>query len=211
MSAARRYAERERRGEASLRDALRAAAAEQLVLTPTHRGSRSSGDACGEPRLPALPARARCAAAARGGYAWVRRRPGATPCAFRARPCWPASSQAARAGRATSLRNRGALALTALAVALARPHATVAVPVERASVVLVTDVSRSMRATDVEPTRLDAARGRPRRSSSGCRTSCEWARWRSRAPRIPCFLRPTTATGFGCTWRPRRGRKHRDR
>ena len=46
-----------------------------------------------------------------------------------------------------------------LALALARPHATVAVPVERASVVLVTDASRSMLATDVEPSRMDAARG----------------------------------------------------
>jgi Ca-activated chloride channel family protein len=52
-----------------------------------------------------------------------------------------------------------ALALVALALALARPHATVAVPVERASVVLVTDASRSMLATDVEPSRMDAARG----------------------------------------------------
>ncbi len=51
-----------------------------------------------------------------------------------------------------------ALALATLAVALARPEATVAVPVERASVLLVTDVSGSMRATDVEPSRLDAAR-----------------------------------------------------
>ena len=51
-----------------------------------------------------------------------------------------------------------ALALAALALALARPHATVAVPVERASVVLVTDASRSMLATDVEPSRMDAAR-----------------------------------------------------
>ena len=51
-----------------------------------------------------------------------------------------------------------ALALAALALALARPQTTVAVPVERASVVLVTDVSRSMEAVDVQPTRLDAAR-----------------------------------------------------
>ncbi len=48
-------------------------------------------------------------------------------------------------------------ALTAGAVALARPQATVAVPVERASVVLVTDSSRSMLAEDVEPNRLHAA------------------------------------------------------
>jgi len=51
-----------------------------------------------------------------------------------------------------------ALALAALALSLARPQRTVQVPVERASVVLVTDVSRSMSATDVSPTRLEAAR-----------------------------------------------------
>lgn len=51
-----------------------------------------------------------------------------------------------------------ALALAALALSLARPQRTTAVPVQRASVVLVTDVSRSMSATDVSPTRLEAAR-----------------------------------------------------
>jgi Ca-activated chloride channel family protein len=51
-----------------------------------------------------------------------------------------------------------ALALAALLVSIARPQRTVAVPVERATVVLVTDVSRSMSATDVSPTRLEAAR-----------------------------------------------------
>ena len=91
-------------------------------------------------------------------YRWIRRRPARYAVRFpgtpvlgelvRARPSWRRHLPAAIA----------LLALAALAVALARPRATVAVPVERASVVLVTDVSRSMRATDVEPTRLDAAR-----------------------------------------------------
>jgi Ca-activated chloride channel family protein len=51
-----------------------------------------------------------------------------------------------------------AAALAALAIALARPEATVAVPIQQASVLLVTDTSGSMQADDVEPTRLDAAR-----------------------------------------------------
>jgi Ca-activated chloride channel family protein len=49
------------------------------------------------------------------------------------------------------------LALAGLVTALARPEATVAVPIERASVVLVTDTSGSMDATDVAPSRLAAA------------------------------------------------------
>ncbi|MGB2710890.1 MAG: VWA domain-containing protein [Conexibacter sp.] len=50
----------------------------------------------------------------------------------------------------------GALAL--LAMALAKPQRTVALPIERASIMLVTDHSRSMMATDVDPDRLTAAK-----------------------------------------------------
>jgi Ca-activated chloride channel family protein len=51
-----------------------------------------------------------------------------------------------------------ALALVALILAAAQPQRTVAVPIERASIVLATDVSGSMTATDLEPSRLVAAK-----------------------------------------------------
>jgi Ca-activated chloride channel family protein len=66
------------------------------------------------------------------------------------------------AGGGTSWRGRvpSALALAALAslaLALARPHVSYSAPVEQASLMLVTDHSGSMAATDVQPTRLAAA------------------------------------------------------
>ena len=54
-------------------------------------------------------------------------------------------------------------ALAVLALALARPHTTVAVPREQAAIVLVNDVSRSMLATDVDPSRMEAARSAAQR------------------------------------------------
>lgn len=49
------------------------------------------------------------------------------------------------------------LAVAGLCVALARPHRSTLVPAEDATVVLVVDVSGSMQAKDVKPTRLGAA------------------------------------------------------
>jgi Ca-activated chloride channel family protein len=55
------------------------------------------------------------------------------------------------------------LALATLCVALARPHRSTLVPSDRATVILVVDVSGSMRATDVKPSRLGAAQEAVRR------------------------------------------------
>ena len=49
------------------------------------------------------------------------------------------------------------LALTALCLALARPHVKTSVLKDQATVILVIDVSGSMQAKDVKPTRLLAA------------------------------------------------------
>src|SRR4051812_16822607 len=59
------------------------------------------------------------------------------------------------------------LALAVLIVAAAKPQKTVAVPVERASIMLATDVSGSMEATDVKPSRLVAARRAARNFVNG--------------------------------------------
>jgi Ca-activated chloride channel homolog len=56
-----------------------------------------------------------------------------------------------------------ALALAALIVALARPERTVAAPQRAATVMMVTDVSGSMNATDVDPDRLTAAQNAARK------------------------------------------------
>lgn len=79
--------------------------------------------------------------------------PALTPSVAPTRPGWR------RHGPALAM----ALALAVLVIAAARPQRTVAVPVERAQVMLVTDVSGSMTATDVAPNRLIAARNAAQR------------------------------------------------
>jgi Ca-activated chloride channel family protein len=53
-------------------------------------------------------------------------------------------------------------AVAGMAVAMARPERTVAVPIEKASVMLITDTSNSMIADDVDPDRLTAAQNAAR-------------------------------------------------
>jgi Ca-activated chloride channel family protein len=55
------------------------------------------------------------------------------------------------------------VALAVMLVGFARPHATISVPREEATVMLAVDVSRSMTAPDVRPTRLRAAQAAARR------------------------------------------------
>ena len=51
------------------------------------------------------------------------------------------------------------LAMIAAIVAIARPSAVITLPSQQQTIILAIDVSRSMRATDVEPNRIVAAQG----------------------------------------------------
>ena len=91
--------------------------------------------------------------------AWIARRQRVRRYAIRV----PAASSAALAvGRVPAWRPFVPMtlllaSLAALVVALAKPEHTVAVPIEKATIMLVTDHSRSMESDDVQPDRLAAA------------------------------------------------------
>lgn len=93
------------------------------------------------------------------GYLWLdaRRR--------RAAAQYPALRMAGAAGKVIANWRRhvapvlALLALTALIVAIARPQAVLVLPSRIETVVLVIDLSGSMRAQDVKPSRLRAAQG----------------------------------------------------
>lgn len=92
------------------------------------------------------------------GYVWWQRRPSRYAVAFPNLDVLQAV-----VGRTTPWRRHIVVALlvaalTLLCASVARPHLTLLVPSERATVVLALDVSGSMRADDVAPNRLEAAR-----------------------------------------------------
>ena len=91
-------------------------------------------------------------------YAARARRERAATRAFAAPPVAPSALPRRAGWRRHAPVGLVGLALTALLVSLARPTAVVAVPAEQASIVLATDVSGSMQATDVAPSRLRAAK-----------------------------------------------------
>lgn len=95
-------------------------------------------------------------------YLGVQRRRGREAAAF-ANPALLPNLLTSRPGWRRHLPPALALAaLAALVVALARPQRTVAAPQRVATVMMVTDVSGSMNATDVQPDRLTAAVGAAR-------------------------------------------------
>ena len=55
-----------------------------------------------------------------------------------------------------------ALALTVLVVGMARPMTTIKTPQREGTVILAIDVSNSMRADDIKPTRIEAAKAAAR-------------------------------------------------
>jgi Ca-activated chloride channel family protein len=91
-------------------------------------------------------------------YVWMQRRPPRHPVAY---PNVPALAAAMRRGGRVRRHLPPALfllAMTAVLVALARPVAPLAVPSTKVAVMLSMDVSRSMLAQDVPPTRMEAAK-----------------------------------------------------
>ena len=118
-----------------------------LAARPRRPAQGAGRPAAGElpgAALPALPSLA--VPLALGAYALARRRRRRYAVRFTGAPTLAALVDAVPAWRRHLPAALFAAALAALALALARPQATVAVPIEQASVLLVTDVSGSMQA-----------------------------------------------------------------
>jgi len=94
------------------------------------------------------------------GYRRLLRRRAARLAQLAALGFVPAGSAAGRGGQVAPALFLGALVL--LLTALARPQATIAEPQRQGTVVLAFDVSSSMGATDVKPSRMEAAKAAAR-------------------------------------------------
>jgi len=88
---------------------------------------------------------------------WLDRRPSRYPVRFTNLEVLASVTPSRRAWKAWIPLALFLLALAAASTALARPRASVSEPAEQATIVLLVDVSGSMRASDVAPTRLGAA------------------------------------------------------
>ena len=179
--------------------------------------ARWSGGVAGEPGDLRPPVVAAAARRRRRAGRRLRRAAAPAPARHRARsPTWSCSTgrpAAARAGRGTCRRPRCSLALALLTVALAGPDGRGRVPRNRATVMLVIDVSLSMQATDV---RADPAgrragggevvrrpadpRGQPgargvRRHRGRAGVADHGPGPRSSGPSTGCKLAESTATG----------------
>jgi Ca-activated chloride channel family protein len=99
-------------------------------------------------------------ALALAAYLWIekRRRPGRYAVSF---PNLAVLAGVARGRRQWRRHLTAALLVASIAllcVGVARPHVTLMVPSEQATVIVTLDVSGSMQAEDIKPTRLDAAK-----------------------------------------------------
>lgn len=74
-------------------------------------------------------------------------------------------------------------ALVVLVVAFARPQVSLALPHREGTVILAFDVSNSMLAKDLEPTRMDAAKSAASSSLTSSRARSSWASWPSTTER----------------------------
>jgi Ca-activated chloride channel homolog len=102
-------------------------------------------------------------ALALAAYLWIEKRPGRYAVSF---PNLSVLAGVARGGRQWRRHLTAAFLVASVAllcVGVARPHMTMMVPSERATVIVTLDVSGSMQAEDIKPTRLDAAKEAVRR------------------------------------------------
>ena len=102
-------------------------------------------------------------ALALAAYLWIEKRPGRYAVSF---PNLSVLAGVARGGRQWRRHLTAAFLVASIAllcVGVARPHMALMVPSERATVIVTLDVSGSMQAEDIKPTRLDAAKDAVRR------------------------------------------------